>query len=98
MHDFLSQKKIKMSEDFSWYLGGNEALKTRLKSSPSLPAIGGSPLKEPVMTSHERKICSLVSCGAQSFADRRAFWVPADTDVSESKVAPYKRKRTYAAS
>lgn len=60
------------------------ALPTCLKTSPSLPPIDGSPLKELVMTSPGRKLCSLVSYGVQGSA---VTWAYTGDDVSERKVA-----------
>lgn len=53
-----------ISHDLGWILSRLcAALTTCLKMSPSLPLIDGSPLKELVMTSRGRKLCSLASYG-----------------------------------
>ena len=61
------------------------ALPTCLKTSPSLPPIDGSLLKELVMTSRGRRLCKLVSHGIWCSADGGAF--RAGTDVTDRKVA-----------
>lgn len=56
-------KQVSMSlVIFGWNMSWVSLCTTCLKSS-SLPPIDGSPLKELVMTSPGRKLCSLVSCG-----------------------------------
>lgn len=52
--------------------------------SAFLPPFVGSPTKDLIMKSPEKRICSLVFYWVSGSADRGTFTVSADTEVSES--------------